>query len=221
MNGKLIVIDGSDGSGKETQTRFLVNRLKGEGHKIKRVDFPRYKSPSSIGVRQYLAGTLGKPEDIGAKAASIFFALDRYSSVPDIKDCLAQGYTVVANRYVSANMGHQGSFMNTTEERKEFFEWLYDLEYNKLGIPKPDLNIILYCPTDVTKKLREERGRKTDILEMDEDHQLKSSQIFKEIATTFPDFTLIECLNDKEELKTREQLHEEIWEQVEEACAMI
>lgn len=210
--GKFIVIDGPDGSGKETQTKELIKKLDAHNILYKRIDFPQYHSPSSIGVREYLAGNLGNTDEIGPKAASLLFAIDRQGAAWEIREALKYGLIVIANRYVAANMGHQGSFFSNKKERQEYFKWLYELEYEKFEIPKPDLNIILECHPEISEKLIADRNRKGDILEDDVEHQKRATEVFKEITDLFPDFTSVQCLDQEGHLKTKEVISDEIWD---------
>ncbi|MBQ2746807.1 MAG: deoxynucleoside kinase [Clostridia bacterium] len=170
--GKLIVIEGLDGSGKSTQLELLPSGLKKIGIDSKTVSFPAYESDSSALVKMYLSGQFGKkPDDVNAYAASCFYAVDRYASYKTAwGEYYNAGGTVVAGRYTTSNAVHQASKL--PEDRwEDFLSWLYDFEYNKIGIPKPDLVIFLDMPTDVSQKLMskryEDNGGKKDIHESD------------------------------------------------------
>ncbi|MBI4778894.1 deoxynucleoside kinase, partial [Candidatus Falkowbacteria bacterium] len=142
--GKFIVIDGTDGSGKATQTQLLAQRLERVGLNVAIADFPQYNTKSAGPVEEYLSGKYGSPEEVGPYQASIFYACDRYDASFKIKTWLAEGKIVISNRYVTANMGHQGGKISNLLEKKHFFDWLYQLEYEIFNIPRPDLNIILH-----------------------------------------------------------------------------
>ena len=174
--GKLIVIDGLDGSGKETQTNLLKERLEKAGKKVRVLSFPRYGEPSAAPVELYLSGALGAhPSDTNAYAASAFFSVDRYVSyVTDWKSCMEEPDTVVlANRYTTANAVHQLSTL-PRDEWEGFLSWLWDFEFDKLGLTHPDLTIYLEMPPAVSHRLIEKRsmqsGRKMDIHETDSTH---------------------------------------------------
>lgn len=153
MNGKVIVIDGLDGSGKQTQTDLLQKRLKNEGKLVRAISFPDYEQPSSSLVKQYLAGDFGQAEDVSAYAASSFYAVDRYASFQQFwKNDYRSGYTIVADRYTTSNMIHQMSKL-PQEQWDDFAQWLQDFEYEKMGLPKPDLVIYLDMNPNVSKKL--------------------------------------------------------------------
>lgn len=151
--GKLIVVDGIDGSGKATQVKLLAARLKKSGVKIKTIDFPRYQDNffgSLIG--ECLSGSLGDFIGVHSRIASVLYAGDRFESSKDIRKWLDQGYIVLADRYVSANQIHQGGKIENPKERKEFLDWLDTMEHKIFGIPRPDLVIYLDVPFEVSKE---------------------------------------------------------------------
>lgn len=152
--GKLIVIEGLDGSGKSTQLELLKARLKEENIPVKAISFPDYDSDSSALVKMYLSGKFGnRPDDVNPYAASLFYCVDRYASFKAKwgKDYNA-GRAIIAGRYTTSNAIHQTSKLDESEW-KPFLNWLYDIEYNKVGIPKPDLVIFLDMPVEVSQKL--------------------------------------------------------------------
>ncbi len=140
---KFIVLDGTDGSGKETQTEILIKRLKEEGFKVEKADFPQYNTKSAGLIENYLNGKYGAAEKVGPLIPSIFYAADRYDASFEIKKWLEEGKIVISNRYVSSNMAHQGGKIKSKEKRQKFFDCLYKLEYELFKIPKPDLSLIL------------------------------------------------------------------------------
>ena len=145
--GKLIVIEGLDGCGKSTQLELLPKALEEKGIKCKSVSFPQYESDSSALVKMYLSGRFGnKPGDVNAYAASVFYTVDRYASYKENwGEFYQKGGTVVSGRYTTSNAIHQTSKL-PREEWEDFLNWLYDFEYNKIGIPKPDKVIFLDMP---------------------------------------------------------------------------
>ena len=171
--GKLIVIEGTDGSGKATQTGLLYERLGRMGINTRRLEFPRYSEESSALVRLYLSGAFGsRPDDVNAYASSTFFAVDRFASFKqDWGGFYKNGGIVVTDRYTTSNAVHQAPKL-PEEERKEYVSWLFDLEYNLMELPRPDLVIYLDMPADVSEKLLHMRQEKTrtraDIHEEDE-----------------------------------------------------
>lgn len=152
--GKLIVIEGLDGSGKSTQLKLLEKNLINRGIDCKTVSFPDYDSPSSSLVKMYLSGEFGKrPQDVNAYAASLFYAVDRYASFKTAWGrYYSSGGTVISGRYTTSNAIHQTSKM-PREQWKAFLDWLYDLEYNRVAVPKPDKVIFLDMPVEVSQKL--------------------------------------------------------------------
>ncbi len=151
--GKFIVIDGIDGSGKGTQTRLLVAKLKSLNIKVKLIDFPQYEN-NFFGklIGEYLAGAYGDFSEIDPRVASVLYAGDRFESSKMIRKWIDEGYTVVADRYVSANQIHQGGKIDNPKERKEFMSWLDKMEYSVFKIPRPDLVIYLDVPFEVSKE---------------------------------------------------------------------
>ncbi len=159
MIGKVIVIEGLDGSGKGTQTPLLYEFLKNQFSKVRKLSFPCYESDSSALVRMYLNGELGNnADDVGPFAASSFYAVDRFASfVTDWKDDYEDGTVFVSDRYATSNIIYQMCKLSTSREKNEFITWAEDFEYNKLGIPKPDLVIYLDMPIDISQKLMTSR----------------------------------------------------------------
>ena len=220
QKGKFIVIDGTDGSGKTTQTNLLISRLKKAKHQVETADFPQYGKKSAGLVEEYLNGKYGEAKQVGPYRASIFYACDRYDASFKIRKWLEQGKIVVSNRYVTANMGHQGGKIKDQEKRKEYFDWLYEFEYNFFKIPKPDLNIILHIDAVIAQKLvdsKEERaylnGAKRDIHEDDIKHLQDAEKVYLEIASSFPNFALIECVKDGK-IMTREKISDLVWDEI-------
>ena len=217
--GKLIVIDGTDGTGKTTQMALLVKRLRTEKYRVAITDFPRYGLPSAYFVERYLNGKYGKSAEVDPRAASLFYALDRYDARQEIKKMLRQGRLVVSNRYVTANMGHQGGKIEDKSERRRFFRWLDDLEHGLLGLPRPELTIILHVPAAIAQRLVDRKGRreyirrKRDLHEADIHHLKAAEQTFLEIASLFPKFSVIECVA-KGRLLSPLAIHDKIWETV-------
>ena len=158
--GQLVVIEGSDGSGKATQTRKLYERLRDLDVKVRRVSFPNYESESSALIRMYLRGDFGgDAEDVNPYAAATFYAVDRFAGFVEWADFYRQGGLILSDRYVGSNMAYQAAKLNTERERVEFLAWLDDLEFERFELPRPDLTIFLDMPPDICAKLRKERGR--------------------------------------------------------------
>lgn len=195
--GKLIVIEGLDGSGKSTQLELLPENLRKNGIDSKTVSFPDYYSDSSALVKMYLNGEFGKkPDDVNAYAASLFYAVDRFASY---KTTWGQYYNkngvIVSGRYTTSNAVHQTSKMPEADWQG-FLDWLYDLEYNKVGIPKPDKVIFLDMPIDVSQKLLSGRYKgdeaKKDIHESDTAY-LEKCRKAAMFTAAYSDWTVIPC----------------------------
>ena len=158
MNGKLIVIEGLDGSGKSTQTALVKERIEQCGKNIKQIKLPDYESDSSALVRMYLAGEFGSnPNDVNTYATSLFYTVDRYANYTKVwKDDYLNGTVILADRYTTSNAVHQMVKL-PKDKWDEYLEWLEDIEYNKVAIPKPDAVIFLDMPVDVSQRLMTER----------------------------------------------------------------
>ena len=213
--GVFIVIDGTDGSGKGTQTALIIERLTAEGQKVKMVDFPQYGNGSAWFVEKYLRGEYGSLDEVGPYKASLFYALDRFDKAAEIREWLAEGWVVIANRYVSSNIGHQAGKIADPVERQKFLAWLLDLEFGMLNIPQPDAVIILFMPPAVGQKLVDQKaardytqGKKRDIHEADLQHLEKASQAYLEVAKQYG-WTVIDCA-DGDVHKTIPVIHEQV-----------
>ena len=197
--GKLIVIEGLDGSGKGTQAKILAEALEKQGRKVKKVSFPVYESNSSALVKMYLAGEFGtRPGDVNAYAASSFYAVDRFASFKsDWEKLYNDGYIIIADRYTTSNGVHQCSKL-PEEQWNGFMDWLYDFEYVKMGIPKPDAVIYLDMSPIVSQKLLSGRYQgdeaKKDIHEKDTDYLARSRQAAR-FCAQHDSWTTIKCDN--------------------------
>ena len=215
--GKLIVIEGTDGSGKSTQFRALTERLQKEGKAFKTLVFPRYSEPSSALIRMYLGGEFGSsPADVNAYAASAFYAVDRYASYKqDWGQWYEDGGLIVSDRYTTSNAVHQAS-KEQGQAQEEFLKWLYEFEYDKLGLPRPDLTIYLDVPTDFTEKLLRSREAATnttaDIHEQDTAY-LATCRRTGRTAAKYYGWTVINCVQDGK-MRSIEDIHEEIYRYV-------
>lgn len=220
MKGKLIIIEGSDGSGKATQTKKLYDRLEQNNYNIKKVEFPNYDSESSALVKMYLRGDFGKhAEDVDPYICSTFFAVDRYASFKtEWEEFYNDGGIIICDRYTTSNMIHQASKMEV-EERDKYLEWLNDLEFNLYKIPKPDCVIFLDVPVEMSQKLMKDRNNKItgesekDIHESDFDYLKKSYENSLYIAKKY-DWQRINCIKD-DNMRTIDDIHEEIYSIVE------
>lgn len=212
--GKLIVFEGTDGSGKSTQFELLAKRLEAEQIGFQRLRFPQYEEPSSALIRMYLGGAFGDdPKAVNAYAASTFYAVDRYASYQRVwKDYYQGGGLVVSDRYTTSNAVHQGSKV-PEGERAEFFRWLYDLEYDRMGLPRPDLVVLLDMPVELSEQLMRKREQSTgthaDIHERDEDY-LKKCRSVALHAAKYYGWRTVSCAKDGA-IRGVEDIHEEVY----------
>ena len=215
--GKLIVLEGTDGSGKSTQFQQLRQRLEQEQIPFRNVVFPRYQEESSALIRLYLGGAFGtRPGDVNPYAASSFFAVDRYASYrQDWGEWYEQGGLVLCDRYTTSNAVHQAS-KEPEDKREDFLNWLYDFEYDKLGLPRPDLVIYLDVPTDFTEKMLRHRETEThthaDIHEQDMQYLATCRRMGRAAAEHYG-WTVIRCVRDGA-MRSMEDIHEEIYRHV-------
>ncbi len=212
--GKLIVIEGTDGSGKSTQFGLLSEHLQQDAVEFKHLVFPRYSEPSSALIRMYLGGEFGtKPTDVNAYAASAFYAVDRYASYKqDWGQWYEDGGLILSDRYTTSNAVHQAS-KEPEDKQKDYLHWLYDFEYDKLGLPAPDLVIYLDVPTDYTEKMLRSREQATnthaDIHEQDMQY-LATCRKTGKTAAAYYGWKVIECVRDGQ-MRSREDIHQEIY----------
>ncbi len=215
--GKLIVIEGLDGSGKSTQLELLPKNLHKSGIDSRTVSFPNYDSPSSALVKMYLGGQFGtNPHDVNAYVASLFYAVDRFASFKsDWGEYFNKDGLVVAGRYTTSNAVHQTSKL-PEKEWTGFLDWLYDLEYNKIGIPKPDKVIFLDMPVEVSQKLLSHRYSgdedKKDIHESDVDY-LNQCRKAARFTAEYSGWTIIPCAKDGE-ARSIEDIAQDVLKQV-------
>lgn len=213
-----IVICGTDGSGKGTQFTLLHKRLQKEGHNVQVADFPQYGQPSAALVEEYLNGKFGSAKDVGPHRASIFYAVDRYAASFKIRKWLREGNIVLSNRYVSANKGHQMGKIKDPNERESYLKWLNHLEYELFGIPKEDINILLYVPPEVGQQLVDKKAQRTytekkrDIHEADINHLREAADAYRYVAEK-EGWTVINCVQDGK-LMTIEEIHEKVYDVV-------
>ncbi len=217
MSGKLIVFEGTDGSGKATQTELLCRELERRGIPFKRLTFPRYEEESSALIRLYLNGAFGsRPGDVNAYAAATFFAVDRYASYKqDWGPFYQAGGLLVADRYTTSNAVHQ-TVKLPPEERKTFLDWLFDFEYRLLGLPAPTRVLYLDIPTDITERMMRRREHETntkaDIHERD-DAYLRRCRENAAFVTEYCGWTRVDCTAGGE-LRSAEDIHAEVMERI-------
>ena len=211
-HGKLIVLEGIDGSGKSAQYRRLCARMENDGIAYNHIVFPRYDKESSALIRMYLSGQFGEnPGDVNAYAASTFYAVDRYASYrTDWGEIYEKGGIILSDRYTTSNAVHQGSKL-PDDQLPAFFDWLQDLEYEKLGLPKPDL--VIYLDVDLETSLARMRRRQqkthtsADIHEKDKDY-LSRCLHTAEMAAEHYGWTRIPFLKDGKERDVDEKNRE-------------
>ena len=215
MQGKLIVIEGLDSSGKEAQSRLLLEVLRKKGYKTERFEFPNYASNSSALVKMYLSGEFGSnADDVNAYAASSFYAVDRYATwKKEMEAFYNGGGIVVADRYTTSNIIHQAGKLGNSAEKEKYIEWLYDFEFVKMGLPKPDAVIFLHMPVDVSIRLMENRRNKAgtegkDIHEANYDY-LKMTYANAMDMIDICGYNTVEC-TDGENVRSIEEIHSDI-----------
>lgn len=221
--GKLIVIDGTDGSGKATQVDLLAKRLKKDGYTVKIIDFPEYyKNFFGKFIGHCLSEQYYNFVKVHPKIASVLYAADRFESKKETEKWLAKGYIVIANRYVSANQIHQGGKIKNQKKRAEFIKWLDEMEYGVFKIPKPNIVFYLSVPLDMSLAMMKERnkkskrnyvGNKKDVHEVDIDFQKNSRESALWLAKTQKNYVQINCTS-KNKIRSREDIHEEVYKDV-------
>ena len=218
-NGRFFVIEGTDASGKKTQADLLVKHLVASGYDVALFDFPRYQDASSYFVREYLSGSYGGVNDVGPYTATVFYALDRFAASAKINQALSEGKIVISNRFAGSNMAHQGTKFANSEERRGFFIWEDNLEFQMLKIPRPTTSIVLRVDADTITQLLEIRSvkenRKKDIHEADPSHIRRAVEVYDDLTSLFPkDFVRIDCVRNNTLLK-RELIHDLVWASIE------
>jgi len=223
VNSTFVVIDGTDGSGKATQTTRLRDRLAAAGRDVLLVDFPRYGEPAAVFAERYLRGEYGSLGAVDAYAASTFYALDRFDASFGIRAALARGAVVISNRWVSASKGHQMAKIADPAERARFLGWLNGFEYGVLGLPKPDATILLHVPADVGFELvarKSERGylagKARDIHEDDREHLRAAEAAYLELLRldTSEHWHRVECV-ESGRLLAVDEIERRVWAVVE------
>lgn len=218
--GKLFVIDGTDGSGKQTQSNLLKERLKKDGIDFKSVSFPNYDSPTSTLVKMYLEGDFGtNAQEVSPYIASTFFAADRYATFKTTYEkYYNDGGIIIADRYTTSNMIHQAGKIKDDKEREKFLDWLWNFEFNLYGLPVPTEVIFLNMPLEYSKKLMENRENKIthedkkDIHESNEEHLKTAYNEACKLAKKY-NWYEIKCVKD-DKIRTIEDINDEIYELV-------
>ena len=227
MKGKLIVIEGTDCSGKETQSNILKENLTQLGHNTKKLYFPKYDTPTGR-----IVGTcfLGKEElcnkylkeekgwfvegssNVDPLVSSLYYAADRKYNIKEITDLLESGTNVILDRYIYSNLAHQGCKFNSKEERLDFYKKMELLEFNILELPKPDITIFLYVPHEVSYELKKNRVESPDQNEINEEYLIKAEETYLELSKLY-NFKIIECTKDNK-IKSKEEISELILKEI-------
>lgn len=220
MKGKLIVIEGTDCSGKETQSNLLIEKLKNDGVRIEKFSFPNYNSPTGriiggpyLGKSYICDGWFpeGAP-NVDPKVSALYYAADRLYNIDKIKFLLENGVNVILDRYVYSNMAHQGGKLSNNDERRSMYEWLETLEFNLLGLPKPDISVFLHMPFLLSLTLKKNREEDLDQNEKDKNHLVNAEAAYIELAKRY-DFYTIEC-NEGDRIKTISEINDNLYSYV-------
>jgi len=221
MNGKLIVITGTDCSGKETQANLLLKRLQEDGIKAIKFSFPNYDCPTGriiggplLGKKRICDGWFSEgATNIDPKIASLYYAADRKYNEKVIKDALKEGYIVLLDRYVESNFAHQGGKIQDKTERINLYKWLEKLEYEFLELPRPDLVLFLHVPYEYACELKKNRKELPDQAESSKEYLEQSEKTYLESVELY-DFIKINCINPNDKLKSIEQISEDVYETI-------
>lgn len=220
MRGKLIEVEGTDCSGKETQSKLLVKRMTDAGLKVYEASFPMYDTPTG----KIVGGPyLGKPEimngwfkegaaDVDPKVAALYFAADRRYNIKYINEKLDRGYNVILDRYVYSNMAHQGGKILDTNERMNMYAWLDILEFKLLELPKPDICLFLHMPYEQAAELRKTRKTSPDEHEKNKAHLEHAEHAYQELAQSY-NWKIIECTED-DKIKGIQTINDELFDYV-------
>lgn len=220
-DGLFLVIEGTDGAGKSTQYDLFKRRLAEEGYDVEEIHFPRYDEPSSFFVREYLKGNYGTAEEVGPYTGSVFYALDRYQAANQIRNALEAGKVVLCDRYTGSNMAHQGTKFQNSEERRGYFIWLDNLEFQMLKIPRPDHNFVLTAPLEIIQERLNQRQDSSshvkgkDIHEADPEHIKKSREVYLDMCNLFPkDFHRVDAVRSGK-VMAPDTIHDLMWKSIE------
>ena len=220
MKGKLIVIEGTDCSGKETQSNLLIEKLKNDGVRIEKFSFPNYNSPTGkiiggpyLGKSYICDGWFpeGAP-NVDPKVSALYYAADRLYNIDKIKFLLDNGVNVILDRYVYSNMAHQGGKLDNVSDRNSMYDWLDNLEFNLLDLPKPDISVFLHMPFELSLTLKKNREEDLDQNEKDKNHLINAENAYIELANKY-DFYTIEC-NDGDRIKTIDEISVDLYNYV-------
>ena len=220
MKGKLIVIEGTDCSGKETQTKLLVEKLEKSNIKCVRLSFPMYDTPTGkivggpyLGKKYICDGWFEEGAiNVDPKVSSLYYAADRKYHVGKIEELISSGVNVILDRYTYSSLAHQGGKIENKKERLEMYNWVNELEFNLLGLPKADIKVFLHMPYEVSCILKKDRKESADQHEASKEHLIMAEKAYIEIANMYG-FKTIEC-NIENVPKKIEDIHNELYEYV-------
>jgi len=216
QKAQLIVIDGGDNVGKATQADLLMRRLVSDGVSVGKMDFPRYNQ-NTFGhlLRESLDGKHGDFMALDPKIAATLYAADRFESKKELLQWIEEGRIVIFDRYVSANMLHQGAKIEDADKRGEFLSWLEHVEYEIFDMPRPDVTIYLDVPPEKSEKLLEYvvgiGAKVADVAESDKDHQEKVASCAAYLSASQNQWISVQCMGEEDTLRTREDIHEEVY----------
>ncbi len=225
--GKIIVVEGTDCSGKETQTRLLVERLKKDNYKAERLSFPMYDSPTGKIIGACLLGKKEMCNELLLSDHSFFpegggnvdpltainlYAADRRYNLPKIEALLNDGYIVVLDRYVSSNMAHRGGLIEEKEERLIMYDKIQKLDYEINGLPKPDKTLLLYLPYEYACELKKNRLESPDEAERNSNYLKKAEKAYIELAEIY-NYDIIECVSDNK-IRTINEINDELYKKI-------
>lgn len=220
MRGKLIVIEGTDCSGKETQSNLLIEKLKQQNIRIEKFSFPNYNSPTGKIVggpylgKSYICDCWFNEGavNVDPKVASLYYAADRKYNIEKINELIDQGINVILDRYLYSNFAHQGGKIKDHDERIKMYRWLEKLEFELLELPDPDIKVFLHMPYEVSEQLKKNRSEGVDQHEASKEHLLMAENAYKEIAELY-NFKTIECSVDNK-AKNIEDINNELYDYV-------
>lgn len=214
--GKLIAIEGSDGSGKATQTARAAARAAAENIRLHKYGFPQYERPTGIALKAML-GKLGRQHLFGTVTpwmAATLFAVDQLDATPMLRSWIDAGEHVILDRYMASNLAHQGCRFQDRAERHTFYRELMEFEFREVGIPEPDLHVILYVPAATRSDMIDKRGIAKDAYELDAKLQCDSESAYLELAELYPDkFKVVQCMREGK-LLSPDEVHELVWREI-------
>ena len=216
--GKLITIEGTDCSGKETQTNLLVEKLKQNGYKVAKFELPYYDTPTGKIIAGPFLGKFGEgyfPEGsskVPPYVASLYYAADRAYNTSRVEKALEENDFVFLDRYAFSNLAYHGAKFETQAEKIKFYNFMTTLEFDMLKLPKPDMTLFLYMPTEYAVKLREGREEKADQNERDVEFLKRVEKTYLELVELY-NFVKVDCVENNN-IKKINEIHEEIYEKL-------